>query len=316
VPPTIIRNTQYITNSVNVGTTVHRVVTGYAKQALSPNFYDNDWDSERGYTSGGGFRGLLSTAEKNYLKSVKNLRNKTTYYIDLTGRTVRTSNFSDYSAEVGRSSSSRETSRQVGNTIYITTTVTTTIKYQKHDYQVIARVFDNSPLVLDLNFDNKLDVSHNEWRPHAPTFYGEFAKYFDITGDGAPDFTEWVSTSQRDGVLVRPENGKVENALQLFGTAGGYTDGFEKLSIVCDSDKNGWVEGAELNGLFLWIDANHDATCQSEEMHPLAKYGIKRLSTKHSTWVGQFETTDGKQHIMWDWWPAAMEVRKVRTSDE
>ncbi|MFP4498947.1 MAG: hypothetical protein ACLFQV_12120, partial [Vulcanimicrobiota bacterium] len=185
--------------------------------------------------------------------------------------------------------------------------------YEKIDYEIVMSAFDYTPLVLDLDKNNKIDTANNDWLPHAPKFYMIFAKYFDMTGDGAKDFTEWVSISPKDGILAMPdENGNVESALQLFGNAGGYLDGFEKLSMVCDTDNNGYVENEELEGLKLWVDENSDAVCQADELHELSEYNITRIGTSHDDYVSSYVTADGNSHTVWDWWPATYQVRKFR----
>jgi hypothetical protein len=173
---------------------------------------------------------------------------------------------------------------------------------------MVLGVWDASPIVLDLNGSGRIDTAKNEWRPHAPTFYKEYASNFDLTGDGQKDLCEWFKPGTKDGLLCIPENGEVRNALQLFGTAGGYNDGYEKLSIICDKDKNGWVEGSELEGLMLWVDSNHDGICQPDEQHSLSEFGVKRISAKHNNYVSVYDTTDGNTHKTWDWWPSMMEV--------
>ncbi len=285
---------------------VHRVVRGYAKVRLAPNFLDNDWD--RGSLAG------LTASERAYLKTVSGLDNGSWYYIDLTGQTVQTnSGFTSSGYVQTGDETDRVTSviRIDGGTLTVHQD-TRNLYHERDVYQLVADVFDNSPLVLDLNQDGKLDVAHNEWRPHAPEFYVETARFFDITGDGTPDFTEWKSLGTKDGILIRPENGKVENALQLFGTAGGYKHGFEKLSLVQDANQDGWIEGAELEGLFLWVDSNSDGTMQPAEMRTLDEYGIVRISTDHNNFVGRFITRDGGEQVMWDWWPATKETRRFR----
>lgn len=267
----------------------HRYVMGCAAEQLGPNFLDNDWDEVNA-----GSWSNLTAADKAYLKTCSGLNNGTWYSIDLTTRTVSTNGFSDYS--------------------YTLTDVldpyTTTITTVNVTYELVLKVYDYSPIVLDLNNDGKIDVAKNNWRPHAPKFYREFAKFFDITGDGADDYTEWMMPNAHDGLLVMPENGEVKNALQLFGTAGGYRDGYEKLSIICDKDSNGWVEGEELEGLAIWMDENNDAVCQPEELKQLSDYNIKKISTNHKDFISKYETNDGKTLTTWDWWPAMMETRK------
>lgn len=191
-------------------------------------------------------------------------------------------------------------------------TTTRVVTNKKVTYQIVLSLFDYTPLVLDLDNNNKIDTAKNEWLPHSPKFYPIYAKLFDISGDGNPNFTEWTAINPSDGILAMPENGKVDSALQLFGNAGGYKDGFEKLSIVCDKDKNGWVEGEELDGLVLWIDENHNAICEASEMKNLKDYGVEKIGTKHSEFVGSYVTADGTTHKMWDWWPAAYETRRYK----
>lgn len=299
---TVIENETVRHNSDNT----HRVVTGYAKKKLAPNFLDNDWDT--------GSFGNLTSAEKNYLRGITHLANGVHYYIDLTTGTMRKGNaFSNTGYQKTGEHTDRVTSTIRVDGGYLTVHQDTTHVYYERDvYQIVADVYDSSPLVLDLNGDGKLDVAKNEWQPHAPKFYTENARFFDITGDGTVDFTEWVSVGAGDGILVRPENGKVETALQLFGTAGGYTDGYEKLSLVQDSDNNGWVEGQELEGLYLWVDANSDGKMQNAELRNLSEFGIKKIGTAHRNFVGSYVTNDGAQHVMWDWWPATKETRKFR----
>jgi len=183
--------------------------------------------------------------------------------------------------------------------------------YERVQYQLVLSLFDYTPLVLDLNKDGKIDTAFNEWRPHSPKFYAVFAKFFDMTGDGNPNFCEWLSTGPSDGILALPDkNGKITSALQLFGNAGGYLDGYDKLSVVCDKDKNGWIEGKELDNLKLWIDQNNNAVCEADELKDLADYNISKISTSHKDFVSVYETSDGSQYKVWDWWPATYETRR------
>jgi len=284
----------------------HRVVRGFAARRLAPNFLDNDWDR--------GSLADLTAAERAYLKSVSDLDNQVWYAIDLTGQTLRTgSDFSptDY-VQTGQRTDRVTTVTRVDGGYLTVHQDTNHLFFERDIYQVVAEVYDASPLVLDLNGDGRLDVARNEWRPHSPRFFTENARFFDITGDGTQDFTEWMSLGPGDGLLVRPENGRVDNALQLFGTAGGYTDGFEKLALVQDRDGNGWVEGPELEGLFLWVDVDSDGQMQPTEMRTLDEFAIQRIATRHRNYVGQYVTRDGAEHTLWDWWPATKETRRFR----
>ena len=272
------------------------------------NFFNNDWDS----SSDRRYLRSLPSAEQSYLKSLY-LGARTTWYIDMTGHKVSTSMFRNTTTSSTSRSQSVSGYKYVGNNTYERViTVRTHTTYRHITYQHLRYIYDCSPLVLDINKDGKVDTANNEWLPHSPKFFKSYALYFDISGDGVKDYTEWVGKGANDAILVMPENGKVESALQMFGTAGGFRDGFEKLSIVCDKDNNGVVEGEELQGLYLWFDLNRDAVCEDFEMRSLSDFNVTKLPTKNENFVGSYITTDGQEHTMWDWWPSVMEIRKIR----
>ena len=77
-----------------------------------------------------------------------------------------------------------------------------------------------SPIVLDLDGNALIDVAKNKWLLHDPAFYHHNAKFFDINGDGTPDYCKWMNQNPNDALLVMPENSEVTSVLQLFGTAG------------------------------------------------------------------------------------------------
>jgi hypothetical protein len=329
---------------------IHRVVKGYTTLRIDTNFYQNDWDAvwwgtdsvTENYYEKIVYKGNISPYltfvgltqdEANFLQGLTGFSSNTWYNIDLTGGTYTTEympglKLSDVNDAMLKKTGFDDYTKTLDE--YTETSVTyvfdelnpfevielhnynTYITIQDVVYQVIAAVFDNSPLVLDLDHNNRIDTANNDWRPHAPLFYGRYAKFFDITGNNIPEFTEWLKPSPGDGLLVMPENGRVDGALHLLGTAGGYRDGYEKLSLLFDRDGNGWVEGDELEGLMIWIDENNDAICQSEELKPLSDFNIVRISTSHKDYVSRYQTSDGAYHTVWDWWPAAAEVRKVR----
>ncbi len=283
----IQKDFQYTQNA----TVIHKVVSGYAAVELGPNFLDNDWDLVLA-----GSWNNLTQEDRNYLRTLTGLSNGIWYYIDLTDRTgaipganQNTMPFQDFSEVLSEGD------------------VTININ---HTYQLVLQVYDYSPIVLDLNNDKKIDVAYNYWLPHAPKFFTQNVVKFDITGDMVPDLVEWV-INPNDGLLVEPGVKKVKSALDLFGTAGGYSDGYEKLATY-DKDKNGFVEGKELEGFKIWIDKNQNGICEDNELFNISQFNIKRLSVNHNgKYVSYYETNDGQKRIMWDWWPAAIQVKKV-----
>ena len=162
---------------------------------------------------------------------------------------------------------------------------------------------DGEPLTLDTTNTGKITTARNEWLRHSPAFYGEFASKFDFTGDGIPDNCEWVANNP-DALLCMPVKGQINGVTELFGDLGGYANGFDKLSVLCDKDGNGIVEGEELNGLMLWVDSNRNGIADAGELKTLESYGITKFYTEHKNFVGKYETSDGQTHTMWAWFPS------------
>lgn len=165
-----------------------------------------------------------------------------------------------------------------------------------------------SPIVLDLDRNDTIDTNRNMWTPHAPAFFDERTAFFDLTGDERPEYCEWLG--QKDGLLVKPNpDGTLSGADNLFGTAGGYANGYEKMALTLDKDENGLVEGDELEGLYVWKDENGNAVCEKTELIPVQSLGIERISTSHKN----FKSTcyrNGTSISTWDWWPTGFEVMK------
>ncbi|MHC9538854.1 MAG: hypothetical protein AB9903_04990 [Vulcanimicrobiota bacterium] len=175
------------------------------------------------------------------------------------------------------------------------------------DYTIVA-ARNWSPIVIDMDNNGIIDSNRNIWTPHAPRFFQERTAYFDITADGSIEYIEWLG--QKDGLLVRANNdGSVTDAQNLFGTAGGYKDGYEKMAEVLDLDKNGWIEGKELEGLSIWRDSNKNAKSEPSELIPLQTLGIERISTSHKNFQSVY-VMNGREYKTWDWWPSGFELMK------
>lgn len=174
----------------------------------------------------------------------------------------------------------------------------------------VGAAYNSSPIIIDLDVTGTPDTNRKVWVPHAPKFFHERVAIFDITGDDIKEFCEWLGPN--DGLLVLPEpDGTVKNANNLFGTAGGYTDGYEKMAIVLDLDRNGWVEKDELNGLFLWRDLNTNARVDKGEMKTVQSYGIEKISVRHKNFQSVCYMK-GKKVKIWDWWPACYNIMRKK----
>jgi hypothetical protein len=162
-----------------------------------------------------------------------------------------------------------------------------------------------SPLVLDIT-GNGLQASNGQYLPGHPVVEDRVI-LADFYGDGFEIGMEWVGP--QDGLLVAPKaDGSVDMSC-LFGSAGGYDNGYEKLSLH-DTNNDRVVNGEELNGLSIWQDANGNGRAEAGELKTVQELGITSISLAEKNYVSSF-TMNGETHKMWDWWPNAMEVVKV-----
>jgi len=174
------------------------------------------------------------------------------------------------------------------------------------EYTMQETVF-TSPIVLDLNGDGILEASKGQHMPH--DYSGSSVVEFDMDGDGFLDLTEWVGAN--DGILLSYKTGDDVNANNLFGTAGGFYHGYEKLSLL-DKNKDGKISGEELSTLSVWQDKNVDGIVDSGEITSVQKLGITSISLNHSAdFVSSFEQ-NGTTKKMWDWFPNIFRVKRTR----
>jgi hypothetical protein len=171
-------------------------------------------------------------------------------------------------------------------------------------YELTQNVFV-SPIVLDMDGDNKLEASHGEWLPHG--FTNCKVVEFDMNGDGFADLTEWIGPN--DGLLLTNYTGGTEvDAHQLFGDADGFREGYEKLSAL-DSNKDGVLAGDELKSLSVWQDKNSNGQADTGEVRSVSELGITEIRTSHERLVSSF-VQNGATKTMWDWYPVVFEVKR------
>jgi hypothetical protein len=178
-----------------------------------------------------------------------------------------------------------------------------------------------SPLLLDMDQNGVPDVPGGQWSAEPGLDPDDNLAAFDINGDGFEEIVEWVGSS--DGLLVLPETpDKVIETLDglewdgplsgrdLLGTAGGWVDGFAKLSALCDDDEDGQVLAEELDGLYIWIDIDRNAEIAAGELQTLADAGVSGLRLPEGTaCTGQFDRAGSVgTGTVWDWWPSYLEV--------
>lgn len=167
--------------------------------------------------------------------------------------------------------------------------------------------FYTSPLVLDMDGDGAIEASNGKWLPH--TYSRAKMAEFDISGDGFVDITEWVGPT--DGLLVVYKEGQEVTARDLFGNAGGFDHGYEKLSLL---DKNGdrQLTGDELVTLSIWQDGNGNAKVEKGEVVSVQALGISMISLNHDDNLVSHFVQNGNTKKMFDWYPCVFGVKKTR----
>jgi Ca2+-binding RTX toxin-like protein len=124
-----------------------------------------------------------------------------------------------------------------------------------------------SPLVLDLT---------GQGFNLTPLSY--VSPYFDLSGTGFAHKTGWIGAGT--GLLCLPTNtDQVTSGLQLFGTAGGATNGFAALSAY-DTNHDGVINAKDpiFNQLRIWVDSNGNGKADSGELLTLAQLNIVSIS--------------------------------------
>ena len=138
-----------------------------------------------------------------------------------------------------------------------------------------------TPIALDMNGDGRIGVTGatSSIDKDANADLGRTVE-FDIDGDGDLDVIEWYAGG--DGILVDNSDGRAAEDMdgsRLLGDEGGkYGNGNEKLATL-DADGSGAIEGAETDGLALWID-DGDAVVEDGELVSLADAGVASVSTQ------------------------------------
>lgn len=175
-------------------------------------------------------------------------------------------------------------------------------------YEITGEL-NSSPIILDLVGKGGIEASGGNWKPHA-NFYSKHRAMFDFFGNGFPVAMEWVGP--KDGLLVKPKaDGSVDGTC-LFGTATGYTHGYEHLASL-DSNLDGRLAGKELAGLSVWQDSNGNARCEKGELKSVQQLGISDFNLKHDNFKSTY-TINGKKQAMFDWWPTMFELKKIKQS--
>ncbi len=133
---------------------------------------------------------------------------------------------------------------------------------------------------------------------------------FDLDGQALGAKWPWVKGDT--ALLVwDPEGlGQIRSGRQLIGSVTWWLfweNGYTVLRAL-DDDRNGWLEGVELDGLAAWQDSNGNGVSDDGEVRPLSAVGVRRLSAMASGSVDDMpmndaglEMTDGRVLPTYDW---------------
>ncbi len=145
--------------------------------------------------------------------------------------------------------------------------------------RIVSVVF-TTPVAIDLNRDGEIGVTgESSSADKAGLALGETV-HFDMNADGEAERIEWFDGSG-DGILIDNRDGAAATDMdgsRLFGDDGGtYAHGYAKLLAQFDGNGDGVVDGAELNGLELWVD-DGDAVVEDGELQTLQAHSITQIS--------------------------------------
>jgi tetratricopeptide (TPR) repeat protein len=108
---------------------------------------------------------------------------------------------------------------------------------------------------------------------------------FDADGSGVPHKWTWITKDAGWLVYDHRKSGRVESALQMFGSVTFWMfweNGYRALSVL-DENHDGWLTGAELDGLAVWVDADGNGVVDKSELKTLTDLGIVALSCTCTT---------------------------------
>lgn len=169
-----------------------------------------------------------------------------------------------------------------------------------------------TPLIVPLeDFNGLRDLVQVGTERHSP------GVWFDLIGGGEPAWWEWIT--EKAGWLVWDprSTGVVTDGRQLFGSTTWWifwSDGYRPLALL-DDDQDGWLTGAELNGLAIWHDRNLDGQSQDGEVGSVISWGITAISCKPTGTQGDvlyhpagIHFADGTQRATYDWVPRELKL--------
>jgi hypothetical protein len=145
---------------------------------------------------------------------------------------------------------------------------------------------------------------------HVSELLSNRAVSFDLNGSGLRQRYQWVRPETALLVWDPERCGRITSGRQLFGSVTWWMfwdDGYQALSML-DDDRNGWVDGPELDGIAAWFDRDQDGQSDAGEVIPLGELDISALAAQPSGRdgvtlknVNGLRLRDGRQFPTFDW---------------
>jgi hypothetical protein len=107
---------------------------------------------------------------------------------------------------------------------------------------------------------------------------------FDFSGQGRTMQAGWLTKNAAWLVWDPKAKGRVASGFQLFGSVtwvASWDNGYNALGAL-DDNGDGFIAGAELDGLALWHDKNENGASDPGEVKPLATHKIAALKYTHT----------------------------------
>lgn len=169
-------------------------------------------------------------------------------------------------------------------------------------------------LVLDHSGSGSIDVLGGRPWQKKNSWYLDSSSCRPFSMDGGKRrLWEWLGP--KSGYLVLKVDGKIPDDItggDLVGTGTGGQDWGSAYEVLAhlDTDKNGWVDGDELDVLGFWVDSNIDGVSESWEVSE-ARGLFHKISTRFSNdqYMARYNPEDGatlkdgREVGSWEFWP-------------
>lgn len=134
--------------------------------------------------------------------------------------------------------------------------------------------------------------------------------HFDLDGNGSAERRSWLKPTT--GLLVwdADRDGQITSGRELFGSVTWwlfFPDGYRALDVL-DNNRDGYLSGAELDGIGVWFDRNTNGQSDEGEVTPVSDAGIAGIGVRPTGRDGRalahragIRLKDGRTVPSYDW---------------